>query len=141
MKKYLLCFMLFLISGCASWNPMDWFSSKKIEEKQPEKIVSDNFLWQSAVEKTAFMTNVNANEESGRIVAGWSKIDDKLYEVNVLVLDSVLRSDNIKARVRRRTWNGSGWSEPQEIDELSRAMETAVLNRARVLYRKSMNLQ
>ena len=60
MKKYLLCFMLFLISGCASWNPMDWFSSNKIEEKQPEKIVSDNFLWQSAVEKTAFMTNVNA---------------------------------------------------------------------------------
>ena len=72
MKKYLLCFILFLISGCASWNPMDWFSSNKIEEKQPEKIVSDNFLWQSAVEKTAFQSQMRRSLQVTSVTAAHS---------------------------------------------------------------------
>ena len=55
----------------------------------------DDFIWQAALAKTSFMTNINADKESGKIVAGWTEIGGKLYELNVRIMGRELLRENV----------------------------------------------
>ena len=112
----------------------------KAAEIKLNQDVDSNFLWNAAIAKTSFMTNINADRESGRIVAGWTEIDNKLYELNVRILGKELKPDNVKVRIRERLRSGQGWSAPQVNMELTSATEAAIFDRARVLYNNSLNM-
>lgn len=98
-----------------------------------------DFMWQAALTKTSFMTNINTDKESGRIVAGWTEIDGKLYELNVRIMGKELLRENVRARIRERLPSGQGWGVPQVNVELTQATEAAIYDRARVLYDNSLN--
>ena len=112
----------------------------KAAEIKLNQDVDSDFLWNAAIAKTSFMTNINADRESGRIVAGWTEIDNKLYELNVRILGKELKPDNVKVRIRERLRSGQGWSAPQVNMELTSATEAAIFDRARVLYNNSLNM-
>lgn len=112
----------------------------KAAEIKLNQDVDSDFLWNAAIAKTSFMTNINADKESGRIVAGWTEIDNKLYELNVRILGKELKPDNVKVRIRERLRSGQGWSAPQVNMELTSATEAAIFDRARVLYNNSLNM-
>ena len=99
----------------------------------------DDFIWQAALAKTSFMTNIKADKESGKIVAGWTEIGGKLYELNVRIMGRELLRENVKARIRERLPSGQGWGAPQINAELTQATEAAIYDRARVLYDNSLN--
>lgn len=112
----------------------------KAAEIKLNQDVDSDFLWNAAIAKTSFMTNINVDRESGRIVAGWTEIDNKLYELNVRILGKELKPDNVKVRIRERLRSGQGWSAPQVNMELTSATEAAIFDRARVLYNNSLNM-
>ena len=103
-------------------------------------LAQDNdVMWQAAIAKTSFMTNISADRESGRIVAGWTEIGGKLYELNVRIMGEELLRENVKARIRERLPSGQGWGAPQVNVELTQATEAAIYDRARALYDNGLN--
>ena len=111
-----------------------------VVDVQARQDLDNDFLWQAAIAKTSFMTNIHKDRESRRIVAGWTEIDGKLYELNVRIMGKELLLENVKARVRERLRSGQGWGIPQVNKELTLATEAAIFERARVLYDNSLNL-
>lgn len=126
MTKYKFYFFLFLL-GALLVNPSIVLAQ------------GNDYMWQAAIAKTSFMTNISVDKESGRIVAGWTEIGGKLYELNVRIMGEELLRENVKARVRERLPSGQGWGAPQVNIELTQATEAAIYDRARALYDNGLN--
>lgn len=138
MKKYGILAAVLLLSACSSLNPLNWWS-KPEPVQETVRFEPNRFLWQAAGEKLSFMNDVKDNVD-GTMTTGWTAVGNAEYKVDVQVSSDQLRCDALSARVYKRLRSGQGWIAAEENSELNRKVEDAILNRARVLYRESLNL-
>lgn len=142
MKKYAILTVIFLLGGCAWMNPLNWWGSDK-NETVKAGFEPNPFLWQAATDQLAFMNSLEEDKSKGTISKEWTTAEGNKkiqYTVGVRILSEKLRSDCLEVVVAKRLWNGQKWVDQPENSELDRKVEESILNRARVLYQKSLNL-
>lgn len=138
MKKHFaaLLVLLLLAGGCSWINPLSDEGEKTSDIFRPNE-----FLWQAAKDKLSFMTIVKENRETGVLETGWSrssKVTDEEFRIEAKVLSTELRSDCLQVKVYRRVLRDGNWVEAPENYQLNQEVETAILNKARILYRQSL---
>ncbi len=140
MKKYIVFFVLFAVSGCAWMNPYNWWDKQQDSEIEKPAFEPNRFLWQAAQEKLAFLQGVEENKAVGEISSVWTKLDIESaveFRVDVKILGTNLQSNCLEVKVYRRLRNGK--EEYRKV--LSKKTEGEIFDKAKVLYRKSINLQ
>ena len=140
MKKYIVFFVLFAVSGCVWVNPYNWWNKQQDSEVVKSVFEPNRFLWQAALEKIAFLQGVDENKAIGEISSSWTKLDgasDIEYRVEVKILGAKLQSNCLEVKVYRRLRGGK--EEYSKV--LSQKTESEIFDKAKVLYRKSINLQ
>lgn len=124
MKKLLTLFMvLFLAASCSWLNPFGGKGEEKPAAYEPNK-----FLWQAAKEKLSFATIEKEDRQAGVLVAEWEQ-----FRIDVKVLSPLLRADCLRVDVYSKS--------EKTAEALDDKLEMAIFNRARVLYRESLNIK
>lgn len=123
---------------------MSWINPLSDEGEQVSADFQPNpFLWQAAKDKLSGMTIVSENKESGTIVTGWDAVENhpnQEFKITVKVLATELRSDCVQVDVEKRERKGGQWVDLEQNLRLNQEVETAILKKARALYRKSLEL-
>lgn len=138
MKKTMAAVLavLILTGGCSRLNPFVKESTETEARFEPNK-----FLWQAAKDKLSFLKIVSEDKERGVMTSNWGRVNniaDEEFEIEVKVLSTSLRSDCLQATVYKRVWQGNQWVEESANPQLNEEVENAILNQARILYRKSL---
>lgn len=138
MKKTMAAVLavLILTGGCSRLNPFVKESTETEVRFEPNK-----FLWQAAKDKLSFLKIVSEDKERGVMTSNWGRVNniaDEEFKIEVKVLSTSLRSDCLQATVYKRVWQGNQWGEESANPQLNEEVENAILNQARILYRKSL---
>lgn len=137
-KKQLgLWALMLLLSGCAWMNPF------KAETKTVANTGPNPFLWQAAKDKLSGMKLTEDNQKEGILETDWIASQKGLdeFKIKIMVNSSDLRADALKAEVYKKRRNDSEKQATAENPVLNAEVEKVVLNRARVLYRKSLAIR
>ena len=139
MKKYLSAIVgVLLTAGCSWLNP---FSS---ETPQPTTFEPNQFMWQAAHDKLAFMPVAEEDKKAGVMTTAWQKsdnADNTEFKIEVKVLSTKLRADGLKVKSWSREKVRGQWVESKTSYEFNQRLENAILNKARVLYRQSLAIK
>lgn len=144
MKKQIagLLAVMVLLSGCArlsSWiNPLSDEGEKVAADFQPNR-----FLWQAALDKLSFMGIAAQDREAGTIVTDWHQVDGvngEQFKVEAKILSTELRSDCLQATVYKRRLVNGIWQDLPLNRALNQEMESAILQKARLLYQDSLKI-
>lgn len=138
MKKTMAAVLVVLIltGGCSRLNPFVKESTETETRFEPNK-----FLWQAAKDKLSFLKIASEDKERGVMTSNWGRVNnvaDEEFKIEVKVLSTSLRSDCLQAIVYKRVWQGNQWVEESANSQLNEEIENAILNQARILYRKSL---
>lgn len=128
--------VLILTGGCSLLNP---FVKESTETEA--RFESNKFLWLAAKDKLSFLKIVSEDKERGVMTSNWGRVNniaDEEFKIEVKVLSTSLRSDCLQATVYKRVWQGNQWVEESANPQLNEEVENAILNQARILYRKSL---
>lgn len=149
MKKQIgtILMVLVLVSGC-SWMPempsmssLNPFGGEAKEEKVSEQIGVNPYLWQAALSKLSFMPLASADSKGGVIITEWASMDkmtNDQFKITVNILSRNLRADCLKVVVFKRVMRDGRWSEVEADKKLAGEIETAILTKARNLYRRDI---
>ncbi len=121
-KSFTLLAVLFFVVSCSWVNPLSQKAKNVSESYEPNK-----FLWQAAKEKLSFASIEKEDKQSGLLIAEWEQ-----FRIEVKVLSSVLRADCLQVDVYAKS--------EKTAETLDSKLELAIFNRARVLYRDSLNI-
>lgn len=147
MKKYIpvMLVSLSLLSGCSYWREanfswMNPFSAEKEEAVKPvaEEVRVNKFLWQAALDKTAFMHKAEANPVSGKIVTDWVSAGSDKYRLEILVNSMELRADGVEVVGYKKVLSNGKWMEIPMERNMELAIEQSIVSRARILYARSL---
>lgn len=136
--------MLFMVSGCSyvSWlNP--WSEDEKPTEELVPQFEPNKFMWQASLDKLAFMKIEKEDKDEGTIITGWYQpgtAKKERLQIKVRVLSSALRADCLKATVYRQILINGKWVDEEADVKLANITERAILDQARVLYKKSLEI-
>lgn len=137
MIRHLALMVTLLFLGACSWiNPLSTEG-----EQVPVQFEPNKFLWQAAKEKLAVLKIEQENKEKGLMVTGWNRVsghNEEEFKAEVRVLSTALRADCLDVEVYKRIWQGNQWIEQPASEKVEQEIENAILNQARVLYRKSL---
>lgn len=142
MKKYLVAVLMSvtLLSGCSYLSKMNPWSEAK-EEPKVEVQQVNNFLWQAAMDKVSFMPVEQSDAKSGVIITSWTGLDgypNQKFKLEIKIVSTELRSDCLKVSGFTRTRDGTNWMETPMNETMISAIEQSILERSRVLYRRSL---
>lgn len=141
MKKLFSVFLfsVFILSGCSyfsSWNP--W--NEEGEAYSEQNI--NQYLWQAALDKLAFMPLQLKDMKEGRIVTDWYSVagyNGEKFKLDIRIMSEHLRTDCLKVEgYSRKNVNGKWEDMPMNLSLLS-AIKISILEKARILYQKSLN--
>lgn len=142
MKKYLVTVLMSvtLLSGCSYFSWMNPWSEPK-EEQKIEAPKVNSFLWQAAMDKVNFMPLAETDVKNGVIITSWTGLEgypDQKFKLEIKVTSTELRADCLKVSGFTRTREGKGWAEAPMSQNMISAIEQSILERSRVLYRRSL---
>ena len=92
------------------------------------------FLWRASLDTFVFLPLLSADPLGGAIVYDWYAPPDtrgERFKVTVYILDTRLRSDVLRVAVNRQILEDGAWYEAAVDPGTARALEDAVLTRAR----------
>lgn len=98
----------------------------------------NSYLWRASLDTLAFMPLSSADPFGGVIISDWyspPESPNERFKVTVFILDTVLRSDGLRASVFRqsRVDQSSQWTDAAVDDATPPRLEDAILTRAREL--------
>ena len=140
MRIYGLLLLGLLLPACAWFNPNEVENEQKQEDGSFVRQLPNRFLWQACLDKLKFMDGLNADQESGVVSSEWTSLGEAEYKVEILIEGNELRSDNLDVKVFERL-RGRQKTNDCINEKLTAKTETAIFNKARELYRESLNLQ
>lgn len=143
MKKLIPVFLLcsVFLCGCSYLSKLNPWSSSE-EEKVYETPKVNEFLWQAALDKTKFMPLLVKDAKNGKIVTGWYGVKGhpaERFKLEVRIMSEELRADCLKISGLVEEKSGGKWVETPMKKSMLNAIELSVLERARVLYRQSLD--
>lgn len=143
MKKLIPAFLLcsIFLCGCSYLSKLNPWSGSE-EEKVYEAPEVNKFLWQAALDKTKFMPLLVKDAKSGKIVTGWYSVKgqpSERFKLEVRIMSEELRADCLKVSGMVAEKSGGKWVEAPMKKSMIHAIELSILERARVLYRQSLD--
>lgn len=100
----------------------------------------NSFLWRATLDSIAFLPILSADPFGGVVLTDWYEDPNhagERYKLNILILDKALRADALKVNLFRQVRSATGWSDTAPNPDAARAIEDAILTRARELKLKS----
>lgn len=94
------------------------------------------FLWKASLDTISFMPIASADPFGGVILTDWytpPQTPNERLKLNVFIKDTQLRSDGVSVSVFRQVRRGNDWQDSPAAPETGRALENAILARARQL--------
>ncbi|MBC6440639.1 MAG: DUF3576 domain-containing protein [Rhodospirillales bacterium] len=93
------------------------------------------FLWRASLDTLAFLPPLSADPLGGIVIYDWytpPETAGERFKVTVYILDTRLRADGVRVQVNRQLRSADGvWYETAVVEETARALEDAILTRAR----------
>jgi hypothetical protein len=108
----------------------------KDDKRDLDGIVVNRYLWRAALDTISFMPLASADPFGGVILTDWYTAPDASGErlkVNVFVTGGELRSEGLTLRVFKERKAGNAWESAPADPATARALEDAILARARQL--------
>jgi hypothetical protein len=96
----------------------------------------NSFLWRAALDAVAKMPIQSTDAVGGTIITDWYFMENNpnmRYRINILVLDSKLHANAVRANIFRQRKNGSEWIDEPQSDADNRELEDIILTKARDL--------
>ena len=125
-----------LFSG-KSGNILDAFGGDDKEKVAGAPSIGVNgYLWRSAIETISFMPIVSTDSAGGTILTDWFNSPDNANErvkVNVYILGTTLRPQNLKVSVFRQVRTDAGWISAGVSQDTGAQLEETILTAARKL--------
>lgn len=112
------------------------FSSDKKCSDGEMGIGVNAFLWRASLDTISFMPLKSVDPFGGVVISDWytpQHSPDERLKVDILILDRQLRADGIKVSVFRQKYKSGRWVNAVVDPETTRALEDAILTRARQL--------
>lgn len=104
------------------------------EENTGGGLPVNKYLWRASLETLSFMPLASADPFGGVILTDWYQPEGKQGErlkTQVFINSSALKASSIKARVFRQVKEDGNWIDRDVADKTNRAMEDAILKKAR----------
>ena len=142
MKKYraFLFAVAFVLNGCSFFSPLNPFDG---EEETATGFQPNDYLWQAALDKTAFMKLAEENRAKGLLVTDWQEmkgVPGEMFKLEIRVSSDKLRADCLQVKVLKKVRRGNEWEPATPDPRLRSLIEREILERSRVLYRKSLEI-
>ncbi|NDF11351.1 MAG: DUF3576 domain-containing protein [Proteobacteria bacterium] len=96
----------------------------------------NSFLWRATLDTLSFAPLASVDPRGGVIITDWYESPEapgERFKMNVLILDTKLRADAVRASVFRQVKNGTGWKDAKVDPKVGRDIEDKILTRARQL--------
>lgn len=96
----------------------------------------NSYLWRATLDTLSFMPLASADPFGGVIITDWyedSAAKGERFKINVLILDTKLRADGIRATVFKQVRKNNGWQDVKVEPTVARDIENKILTRAREL--------
>lgn len=100
-------------------------------------IAVNGLLWRASLDTISFMPIASADPFGGTIITDWYSSPDapeERFKVNIFILGRELRADGVRVAMFRQTrGRNAGWQDAAVDPAAARALEDAILTRAREL--------
>lgn len=129
-----------LLSG-ESGNILDAFKRDKSPEAQGGNLGVSVYMWRAALQAVSFMPIITADSQGGVITTDWYTPPEKPTErvrANVLITSKTLRADGLKVTLFKQVKVDGAWKDTPEDPATTRALEDAILTKARTLKVQSL---
>ena len=96
----------------------------------------NSYLWRATLDTISFMPLSSVDPHGGVIITDWYEDPDaqgERFKVNVLILDTELRTDALRVSVFRQKRSGGGWRDSSVSKQTAIELEDKILTRARQL--------
>ena len=96
----------------------------------------NSYLWRAALDTISFMPVASADPFGGTIITDWyadPKVKGERTKLNVFILGRELKASNLRVKAFRQTASGGAWKDAPVAATTERALEDAILTRARQL--------
>jgi hypothetical protein len=108
--------------------------SKSDNGKGENGVQVNSYLWRAALDTISFMPLASADPFGGTIITDWyadPKMKGERTKLNVFILGRELKASNLRVKAFRQTAAGGAWKEATVSATTERALEDAILTRAR----------
>lgn len=102
----------------------------------PSGIGINSFLWRASLDTVSFMPLASADPFGGVILTDWytpPETQNERFKINVFILSRELRSDGVRVRAFKQTFDNGKWADAEVTGETARQLEDTILTRARQL--------
>lgn len=109
---------------------------KKEGEEGGSGISVNSFLWRASLDTVSFMPLASADPFGGVILTDWytpPETQNERFKINVFILSRELRSDGVRVRTFKQTFEKGKWVDAEASSETARQLEDTILTRARQL--------
>jgi len=99
-------------------------------------IAVNSFLWRASLDTVSFMPLASADPFGGVILTDWytpPEAQNERFKINVFILSRELRSDGVRVRAFKQTFEKGKWVDAESTSETARQLEDTILTRARQL--------
>jgi hypothetical protein len=96
----------------------------------------NSYLWRATLDTISFMPLAQVETRGGVIITEWYEnpnVKGERLKLNVVVLDSALKSDAVKVTVFRQIKRGNNWEDAKASEDTANKLEEKILTRAREL--------
>lgn len=147
MNKVGILVVIFLLSGCSWWSGLSlahlnpWHEEEKVvnEEKTVEATMPmvNRYLWNSALDKLAFMGIEYQNKQGGLIVTKWKSPklgSGERFKIIVRIEGNDFRADALDVEIKKEVKVKNTWRKAEVSTEFRIEVEQRIINQAKVLY-------
>lgn len=114
-----------------------FFGAQKRDNQEGDSGISVNsFLWRASLDTVSFMPLASADPFGGVILTDWytpPETEAERFKINVFILSRELRSDGVRVRTFKQTFQNGKWVDADVTPETARQLEDTILTRARQL--------
>ena len=94
----------------------------------------NSYLWRATLDTLSFAPLASVDPRGGVIITDWYESPDapgEKFKINVLILDTALRSDAVKVSVFKKIRKNGEWRDAEVNEKVASELEDKILTRAR----------
>ena len=118
------------------------FKSGETDDTGGGALGVNSFLWRATLDTISFMPVSTADPFGGVILTDWHSTQEapnERFKLNVYILGRTLRADGVRVAVFSQTKDNNGqWRDTAVPDQTGTKIEDAILTRARMLRRQTI---
>lgn len=114
----------------------DIFSAGDDDEADGDRLPVNRYIWRATLDTLAFLPLASTDPYTGVITTDWggaAETPGERVKVTAFITSAELSPNSLRVSVNRQVLSDSGWVDAPVSPETARALENAILTRARQL--------